>query len=243
MAFGPATAGYDRGITIFSPDGKLYQVEYAAVAVRQGWTIIGIQGGDSAVLISEKRRHAPLIDLRDLEKIFIIDSHIGATFAGLGADGRVLIDYARIVAIRHRFIYDEPIDMESLVRSIGDLKQLFTQQAGVRPFGVSLIFAGVDLRGVHIYKTEPNGLYFRYYATAAGSGEQAVIEYLEKNYKTGMSLEETVITGLKALRSSVETGLEPERVEIGYVTLQEKIFRKLSTEEIADYISKAGVNK
>jgi len=243
MAFGPATAGYDRGITIFSPDGKLYQVEYAAVAVRQGWTIIGIQGADSAVLISEKRRHAPLIDLRDLEKIFIIDTHIGATFAGLGADGRVLIDYARIVAIRHRFIYDEPIDMESLVRSIGDLKQLFTQQAGVRPFGVSLIFAGVDLRGVHIYKTEPNGLYFRYYATAAGSGEQAVVEYLEKNFKTDMSLEETIITGLKALRSSVETGLEPERVEIGYVSLKEKIFKKLSPQEIAEYISKAGVSK
>ncbi|MEM4025934.1 MAG: archaeal proteasome endopeptidase complex subunit alpha, partial [Sulfolobales archaeon] len=158
MAFGPASAGYDRGITIFSPDGKLYQVEYAAVAVRQGWTIIGIQGRDSAVIISEKRKHAPLIDLSDLEKIFIIDTHVGATFAGLGADGRVLIDYARITAIRHRFIYDEPMDIESLVRSIGDLKQIFTQQAGVRPFGVSLIFAGVDSRGVHVYKTEPNGL-------------------------------------------------------------------------------------
>ncbi|MEM1649962.1 MAG: archaeal proteasome endopeptidase complex subunit alpha, partial [Sulfolobales archaeon] len=200
MAFGPASAGYDRGITIFSPDGKLYQVEYAAVAVRQGWTIIGIQGRDSAVIISEKRKHAPLIDLSDLEKIFIIDTHVGATFAGLGADGRVLIDYARITAIRHRFIYDEPMDIESLVRSIGDLKQIFTQQAGVRPFGVSLIFAGVDSRGVHVYKTEPNGLYFRYFATAAGSGEQSVIEYLEKNYKENMSLEEVVVLGLKALR-------------------------------------------
>lgn len=243
MAFGPATAGYDRGITIFSPDGKLYQVEYAAVAVRQGWTTIGIQGADSAILISEKRKHAPLIDLRDLEKIFIVDSHIGATFAGLGADGRVLIDYARIIAIRHRFVYDEPIDMESLVRSIGDLKQLYTQQAGVRPFGVSLIFAGADMRGVHIYKTEPNGLYFRYFATAAGSGEQAVIEYLEKNYKEGLKLEEAIIMGLKALRSSTEAGLDAERVEIGYVTLKEKIFRKLSIEEVSKFVLEAGVNK
>lgn len=243
MAFGPASAGYDRGITIFSPDGKLYQVEYAAVAVRQGWTIIGILGRDSAVLISEKRRHAPLIDLAELEKIFVIDTHIGATFAGLGADGRVLIDYARIVAIRHRFIYDEPIDMESLVRSIGDLKQLFTQQAGVRPFGVSLIFAGVDAKGVHVYKTEPNGLYFRYFATAAGSGEQAVMEYLEKNYREDLSLEDVIVLGLRSLRASMETGITPERVEIGYVTLKERIFRKLSMKEVGEFISKAGVDK
>ncbi|MCC6062520.1 MAG: archaeal proteasome endopeptidase complex subunit alpha [Desulfurococcales archaeon] len=243
MAFGPASAGYDRGITIFSPDGKLYQVEYAAVAVRQGWTIIGILGGDSAVLISEKRKHAPLIDLVDLEKIFIIDTHVGATFAGLGADGRILIDYARIIAVRHRFIYDEPIDMETLVRSIGDLKQLYTQQAGVRPFGVSLIFAGVDARGAHIYKTEPNGLYFRYFATAAGSGEQSVMEFLEKNYREKMSLEEAIMLGLKALRASVETGLSPERVEIGYVTLKDRIFRKLTLEEVGNFISKTGVDK
>ncbi len=241
MSFGPAGMGYDRAITIFSPDGKLYQVEYASVAVRQGWTVIGLSGKDSAILISEKRKQSNLIEIKALEKIFIVDTHVGATFAGLGADGRVLIDYARLVAARHRFVYDEAIDIESLVRQIGDLKQFFTQQGGVRPFGVSLIFAGVDRRGIHIFRTEPNGLYFKYLAVSAGSGEQAVNEHLEKNYRRDMSFEELVILGLKALRTATEGPITGENVEIGYIKLPEATFTKMSDQELDDFISKAGV--
>lgn len=242
MAFGPAGMGYDRAITIFSPDGKLYQVEYASVAVRQGWTVIGLRGKDSGVLISEKRQQFSLMDLRALEKIFIVDTHVGASFAGLGADGRVLIDYARRVAANHRFLYDEPIDLETLVRTIGDLKQIFTQQGGVRPFGVSLIFVGADRKGIHVYRTEPNGLYFQYFAVAVGSGEQVVHEYLEKNYRKDLSLEDLILLGLKALKGSSEQPLTPERVEIGYVLESDKTFRKLSEDEIAGYLSKLGVS-
>jgi proteasome alpha subunit len=234
--------GYDRAITIFSPDGKLYQVEYASVAVRQGWTVIGLRGKDSGVLISEKRQQFSLMDLRALEKIFIVDTHVGASFAGLGADGRVLIDYARRVAANHRFLYDEPIDLESLVRTIGDLKQIFTQQGGVRPFGVSLIFVGGDRRGIHVYRTEPNGLYFQYFAVAVGSGEQVVHEYLEKNYKKDLSLEDLVLLGLRALKSSSEQPLASDRLEIGYIVESEKVFRKMDENEIAGYLSKLGVS-
>lgn len=242
MAFGPAGMGYDRAITIFSPDGKLYQVEYASVAVRQGWTVVGLRGGDSGVLVSEKRQQFGLMDLKSLEKIFVIDSHVGASFAGLGADGRVLIDYARRVAANHRFLYDEPIDLETLVRSVGDLKQIFTQQGGVRPFGVSLIFVGVDRRGAHVYRTEPNGLYFQYFATAVGSGEQAAHEYLEKNYKRDLGLDDLILLGLRAMKAASEQPLSPERLEVGYVTAKEKIFRKLSEEETAAYLSKLGAS-
>jgi len=241
MSFIPAAMGYDRALTIFSPDGKLYQVEYAAEAVRRGWTSLGIKSEYGVVLIAERRRISPLHDVLNLEKVFIIDSHIGATFSGLGHDGRVLIDYARLIAIRNRLTFDEPIDVELLARIICDIKQAYTQQGGVRPFGVSIIFGGIDRKGVELIKTEPSGLYFKYYGVAAGSGEQTVSSYLEKHYNPKMSVEELIILGLRALRAAVEEPLKVERVEIGYADVSSKVFRKLSVEETQQFLEKAGV--
>ena len=241
MAFAPAAMGYDRALTIFSPDGKLYQVEYAAEAVRRGWTSIGIRSEHGATIIAERRKVAPLHDVLNLEKVFVIDSHIGATFSGMGHDGRVLIDYARLLAVRHRLLYDEPIDVELLVRYVCDIKQAYTQQGGVRPFGVSLIVTGVDRRGVELFRTEPSGLYFRYYAVAAGSGEQTVTSYIEKHYSKDMSVEDLIILGLRALRAALEEPLTIERVEIGYIRVDEKVFKRLSIEETKEYLEKAGV--
>ncbi len=241
MSFMPASMGYDRALTIFSPDGKLYQVEYAAEAVRRGWTSLGIKSENGIVLIAERRKVAPLHDVINLEKIFAIDSHMGATFSGLGHDGRILIDYARLIAVRHRLTFDEPVDVELLARSICDIKQTYTQQAGVRPFGVSLIIGGVDRKGVELVKTEPSGLYFKYYAVAAGAGEQAVANYLEKYYNIKSSVEEMIILGLRALRAALEEPLKVERVEIGYVDTATKLFRKLSAEEVQNFLEKAGV--
>jgi proteasome alpha subunit len=235
--------GYDRAITVFSPDGKLYQVEYAAENVRKGWTTIGIKSVSGGVILAEKKKVTPLIDLSSIEKIFLIDTHVGASFAGLAADGRILIDYARRLAFNHRFVYDEPADIEMLVRGVCDIKQLYTQHAGVRPFGVSLIFLGVDRKGVNLFKTETNGYYFSYLAIAMGAGEQPVLEFLEKNYKKDLSIKEVILLGLKALRAASEGPLTPETVELGYITIDEKVFRKLTAEELAQYIVDAGVNK
>ena len=243
MAFGPPAMGYDRALTIFSPDGKLYQVEYAAEAVRRGWTALGIMSKHGAVIMSERRKVSVLHDVVGLEKVFIIDTHIGATFSGLGPDGRVLIDYARNIAMRHRLIYDEPIDVEYLVRTVCDLKQVFTQQGGVRPFGVSLIFAGTDRKGVSLFKTEPNGLYFKYFGVAVGSGEQPVNEYLEKHYKEGMSVEDLLVLGLRALRSVSGEPITVERVDVGYIRIDEKVFHRLIPSQIAELLDKAGVSK
>ncbi len=241
MAFLPAAMGYDRALTIFSPDGKLYQVEYAAEAVRRGWTSIGLASDYGAVIVAERRKVAPLHDVLNLEKVFVVDTHIGATFSGLGHDGRVLIDYARLVAVRHRLVYDEAIDVELLVRYICDVKQAYTQQGGVRPFGVSLIIAGVGKRGVELYRTEPSGLYFKYYAVAAGSGEQTAISYIEKHYRKDLGVEDLIILGLRALRAALEEPLTIERVELGYIKSDEKVFKKLSVEETKNYLEKAGV--
>ncbi len=243
MAFGPPAMGYDRAITVFSPDGKLYQVEYAAENVRKGWTTIGIKLNECGVILAEKKRVTQLVDLSSIEKIFLIDTHVGASFAGLAADGRVLIDYARRQAFTHRFIYDEPADVEMLVRAVCDIKQLYTQHAGVRPFGVSLIFLGVDRKGVNLFKTETNGYYFSYLAMAMGAGEQQVMEFLEKNYGSDLRLKDLVTLGLRALRAASESPLTPEGVELGYITIQEKEFKKLSVSELAQHIVEAGVNK
>ncbi|HDN76136.1 MAG TPA: archaeal proteasome endopeptidase complex subunit alpha [Acidilobales archaeon] len=243
MAFGPPAMGYDRAITVFSPDGKLYQVEYAAENIKKGWTTIGIKSKNGGVLAAEKRKIAPLIDMNSIEKIYLIDTHIGASFAGLAADGRVLIDYARKVAMNYRFIYDEPIDVELVVRNICDIKQLYTQHAGVRPFGVSLIFLGVDKRGVQLFKTEINGYYFAYLALAMGSGEQPATEQLEKNYSKDLSVSDMIKLALKALRVASEQPLRPDLVEMGYIDVETKTFRKLSNSELAEWIKKAGVDK
>ena len=238
MAFGPPAMGYDRAITIFSPDGKLYQVEYAFEAVRRGWTTLGIRTKSVVVLAVEKRKLNPLLDVDGLEKIFAVDDHIGATFAGFASDGRVLIDIARILAIRHRLLYDEPITVDYLAKMIADIKQAYTQHAGVRPFGVALILAGVDSRGTRLLMTEPGGQVTPYFAVAIGSGGQAASDFLEKNYKYDLDLDDTIILSLKALASAVEGKLAPGNIEIGYITVEEKKFRKLSREEIEKYMSK-----
>jgi len=243
MAFGPPAMGYDRAITVFSPEGKLYQVEYAAENIKRGWTTVAVRSDTAAVIAAERKRIAPLIDLKSIEKIYLIDTHVGSSFAGLAADGRILIDYARRVAMNYRFVYDEPADIEYIVRQVCDIKQLYTQHAGVRPFGVSLVFAGADRKGIHVYKTEINGYYFSYLGVAMGTGESAATEYLEKNYKPDMGKDELIKLALGALRAASQGPLTPETVEVGYVTIDEKVFRKLTPDEAAEYIKAAGVDK
>ncbi len=236
MSFGPPAMGYDRAITIFSPDGRIYQVEYAFEAVRRGWTTIGLKGRSGAVVVVEKRRISPLVDSTAIQKIFRVDDHIGVTFAGIASDGRVLIDYARITALQHRFLYDEPITVEYLAKQVCDIKQAYTQHAGVRPFGVAIIFAGVDYKGPQLYMTEPSGRYMSYYAVALGERSQVVTEYLEKHYRYDIGLKDTIKLGISALQKAVEEKLKPENMEIGYISIEEKMFHIASAEEIAEFL-------
>src|SRR3989344_346608 len=155
--------GYDRAITMFSPEGRLLQVEYAKKTVRQGATAIGIVCKDGVVLVTDKRIVDELIVPEATEKIFQIDDHIGATASGILSDARVLVERAQTKAQQHRVTYDSPIDVLTLVKDICDLKQICTQSAGLRPFGVSVLIAGVDEDGeVRLFLTEPYGLYFQY---------------------------------------------------------------------------------
>ena len=238
MAFSPMVMGYDRALTIFSPDGKLYQVEYAFQAVRQGWSTLGIRVEGGVVLAAEKAIFKQLVDVRDLEKVMPIDTHVGVTFAGFGSDGRVLIEYARGIAVRHRLTFGEPIPVELLTKSISDVKQAYTQHGGVRPFGVSLIIAGVDATGPRLFKTDPAGQYFSYKATAMGRGEQKIEEILEKKYKESLSLDEAILLAIEALKNSSSEKLTAKNIDVAVVPSDTKEYRKLTEQEVEEYFRK-----
>ena len=153
----PANAAYDRASTIFSPDGRLFQVEYAREAVKRGTTTVGLKFNESVVLIVDKRITSHLIEPESIEKIFQIDDYIGCATSGLVADARVLVDRARIDAQINEITYGEKIPINTLVKRICDFKQSYTQFGGVRPFGVVLLIAGIDTTGSHLYSTDPSG--------------------------------------------------------------------------------------
>jgi proteasome alpha subunit len=229
--------GYDSAITIFSPDGRLFQVEYAIEAIRRGTTAIGIKvNGVGIVLTVEKRILSKLVALDSIEKIFKIDEHIGAAIAGLTADARILVNQARITSQIHKLTYDEPIGVEVLTRDIGDLKQLYTQYAGIRPFGVKLLVAGVDATGSHLYVTDPSGTYIEYRAAVIGAGEQKATEVLEQGYRSDLDLDGAISLSLNALKQAIGSELTESNVEIAVITEDEKKFKKISADELTKYI-------
>ena len=159
MSVFAAPGAYDRAITVFSPDGRLFQVEYAVETVNRGATILGIGCSEGVVLGAEETIETKLEDPAFSWKLYEVDKHVGAAIVGLSSDARILIDQARVYAQSNRLMYDEPIDVQIITKRIGDLKQLYTQHAGVRPFGVSIVFGGVDKFGSRIYATHPSGSY------------------------------------------------------------------------------------
>ncbi len=230
--------GYDRASIVFSPDGRLLQVEYAKKAVEQGTTALGMVCKDGAVLIADKRIVDKFIVPSSVEKVFQVDDHIGATATGYLMDGRVLVEKAQIICQQHKVTYDTNIDTLSLVKEICNMKQAFTQYGGARPFGVSLLFIGVDEDRPRLFETEPTGIYFEYTATAIGEGEAEAEEMLKKEYKDNMPLDEGFKLGIKILKKVLGRDFDVERVEVAFVKNADKKFGRLTQEEIADVVSK-----
>ena len=228
--------GYDRAITLFSPEGRLLQVEYAKKTVSQGSTAIGLTCKDGVVFVTDKRIVDPLVVAEEVEKIFEIDSHIGATASGIISDARVLIERAQLVAQQHRVTYDTPIDVLSVVKDICALNQSTTQSGGLRPFGVSLLIGGVDMKDKpSLYKTDPTGIFFKYYACVIGEGEKKVEEYLIKNYKFDKSLDETIKLGLLALSKVLPENSKLNRIDVAVIPKDTKKFKRLSHDDIKKY--------
>ena len=228
---------YDRAITVFSPDGRLFQVEYAREAVKRGTTTVGVKFKDGVVLIVDKRLSSKLIEPESIEKIFKIDSHIGCATSGLVADARALVDRARIECQVNAFNYSEDLAVESLVKKICDFKQSYTQYGGVRPFGTAMLMAGIDASVPHLYETDPSGAMMAYKAGGIGAGRNEVMEVFEKDFKDNMTQNQAVNLGLKALSAANENNLKSEVVEIAIIN-PEKEFHTLSSEEVGKVVKK-----
>ncbi len=218
--------GYDRAITLFSPDGRLLQVEYARKTVSQGTTSIGISCKEGIVLLADKRVIEKLMVPESVEKIFKIDNHIGAVMSGLISDGRVLIEKAQIKAQNHKVTYDEPIDVYLLTKELCDYIQLFTQYGGARPFGVSLIIGGVNDEP-RLFMTEPSGIFFEYRAIAMGEHADEVMKILEKKYNYNMKLDEAINLGVKALKEVLKSKFHKERIDVAVIPMKTKKFKKV----------------
>jgi len=227
---------YDRGVNTFSPEGRLFQVEYAIEAIKLGSTAIGIQTSDGVVLAVEKRITSPLMEGSSVEKIVEVDSHIGCAMSGLIADSRTMIDKARVEAQNHWFTYNEAMSVESVTQAVSNLALEFgdddaREGAMSRPFGVALLFGGIDENGPRLFHLDPSGTFIQYDAKAIGSGSEGAQHSLEKQYNKSMTLKEACKTVLSILKEVMEEKLSATNVELATITTQNK-FRMFSKDEI-----------
>ena len=232
---------YDSAATMFSPDGRIYQVEYAREAVKRGTTAVGVVFDGGAVLLVDKRISSKLIEAAAVEKIFKIDRQVGCASSGLVGDARMLVARARAVSANNRVTYGESIETGVLVKDLSDIMQAYTQNGGVRPFGAAFLLAGVDPdRTVRLFETDPSGAVVQYRASAIGAGRAAAMEFLEENYRATLDEDAAIKLGLKALYRNQEATGQPvvagePTADIAVVTVKDG-FRMLSSDEVKRYV-------
>ena len=224
--------GYDRSDTMFSPDGHILQVEYAEKTVRLGKASIGINCSDGIVIVADKGEKDSLIIPDSSDKINEIDGHIMASSAGILSDARLLINHARITAQQHRVTYDSPVDIESIIREIADIKQQYTQHPGVRPFGVSLMIAGIIGNEVKLYTSEITGSYYEYGAVSIGENDDRIKDMLRKEYKKEIKTDEAIKLSFSIFKKILGNKYDIGRFNVGVIKTEDKKLKKLSVEEI-----------
>jgi len=234
----PAQQGYDRAITVFSPDGRLYQVEYAIETVRRGTIAVGIKSKDGIVIaVEEKPRKLQISDVA--QKIFQIDDHVGLAAAGYIPDARSQVDNARFFSQSNKLIYDEPVEVETIAKHLADQSQQFTQYAGVRPFGVSLIIGGVVNNNPELYLTDPSGTYISYEAIAIGSDSDKVTDFLEKTYTNDLSLDDAGTLAVAAIYLSSEDKEGTSHIRMAQIKTESGLFELVSDENVKNYAKTA----
>ncbi|CAN6460120.1 unnamed protein product [Victoria cruziana] len=234
-------AGYDRHITIFSPEGRLYQVEYAFKAVKAaGITSIGVRGTDSVCVVTQKKVPDKLLDQTSVSHLFPITKYLGLLATGMTADARSLVQQARNEAAEFRFKWGYEMPVDVLAKWIADKSQIYTQHAYMRPLGVVAMVLGIDEElGPQLFKCDPAGHYFGHRATSSGLKEQEAINFLEKKMKNNpaLSYDETIQTAISALQSVLQEDFKANEIEVGVVRKENPIFRVLSTEEIDEHLT------
>lgn len=228
--------GYDRAATMFSPDGHLLQVEYAEKTVRLGSASIGLICKEGVVIIADKRIRDKLISPESSHKIFEIDNHVMASFAGMLADTRILIDQAQVLAQQNRVTYGSPAEPITLIRLIADKQQAFTQYGGARPFGVSVMLGGVNKGKVHLYTSDVTGNFFAYRANAIGENDEKIKEMLRKDYKEGMSIDDGIRFGLKIFKDLLDKNFDLNRFEVGYIKIADEKLERFQADELKKFV-------
>ena len=229
-------SSYSFSLTTFSPSGKLVQIEYALNAVNSGSTSIGIKARNGVVLATEKKVPT-LMDETTLQKINALSDNIGVVYSGMCPDSRVLLRKGRKLSMTYSLFYKDPIPVTECVHQLASVMQDYTQSGGVRPFGVSLLIAGVDDRGPQLYQVDPSGSYWAWKASAIGKNFVNAKTDLEKRYNDDIELEDAIHTALFVLKKGFEGEMNEKNIELGVVDSKTKKFRVLTQSEVKDYLN------
>jgi len=233
-----ASRGYDMTPTMYSPDGRIYQVEYAMETVKRGTLAIGVCSKEGVIMaVEEKARTLQTANIT--QKIFQVDFHIGVAAAGYIPDARIQVDSARFFSQGTRMTYDESVEIGTVAKYLADQSHQFTQYSGVRPNGVSLIIAGIDQKGESIYVTDPSGTYVQYAAIAIGAGSDDVNDFLEKHYNPDMSIDDAASLAIAAINLKDEKKGEIDDIKMAKITTEAKVFEKVSESDLKNYSQNA----
>ncbi|CAD6891966.1 unnamed protein product [Tilletia controversa] len=199
---------YDSDITVFSPQGQIWQIAYAQEAIKQGSAVVGLRSNTHAVLVALKRAPSELASYQN--KMLRVDNHVGIAFAGLTSDARVLSNYMRQLALSSRMLYARPLPLSRIASALADRAQLNTMQYGKRPYGVGFLIIGVDGAGPHLFEFSPTGNCLEYVAMALGARSASAKTYLERNFEKfpEASLDDLLLHGLTALRDTLPQSKE-----------------------------------
>ncbi|WP_070365376.1 archaeal proteasome endopeptidase complex subunit alpha [Halodesulfurarchaeum formicicum] len=233
---GQQQQAYDRGITIFSPDGRLYQVEYAREAVKRGTPSVGVRTAEGVVLAVDKRSRSELMEPDSIEKLHKVADHVGIASAGHVADARRLIDFARRRAQVEELRYEEPVGVEVLTKAVTDNIQQYTQMGGVRPFGAALLIGGVSDGEPRLFETDPSGTPNEWKAVAIGADRSDIQDYLEEHWTPELTLDEGIELALGALSHIREESLSAGELALAAIETETEAYRRLTEAEIADHL-------
>ena len=227
--------GYDRTATMFSPEGTILQVEYAQKTVRLGSASVGMVCADGVFILADKRVKDKLIIQSSANKVYEIDSHVVAGAAGIVSDARVLIERAQLLAQQHRITYDSPIEPELVIKELANLKQQFTQYGGARPFGVSLMVAGIRGKKPELYTSDITGNYFSYHANAIGENDEKIREKLREAHKPELNIKKGVKLALDIFKEIQGKAFDFERFELVYIRNETAELRRATEQELREF--------